>query len=1205
MKILHITDLHLNNTDFIASRLEALTNALSKYNFDVCLLTGDLKNWNNQLWKKPLEFVNTLVEKLNISNLIVVPGNHDLVSGNAFNFNRRTRDCTIYQSEKADYIEQAQKQYKTFEEQFIAGIKGIKVVHPGLDHKVISIGEINFVVINSVFAFCAEEKNNTRSCPFCFNCKALSALLNVGEISKTNSVAVSHVPFDDIDSCFNVYDYDDEHLCKKQLESKLFCCFAGHEHTKNNEFYKVVGAKHFLDSKFNCAIYDMDTDGGKITSIKTSVVFYDNRQHRSNNFTIGLDNKALQEIYEASKNNLKPQLFGLNIKENDEDIIKNSAIDKNILKINGFEYSRHCLDTVFSAVCEMNTLNGGRVVATNRFNNSSAVCDEIIKIMDNSEFNLEAHNKHNKLFIPVTIKGRLGAGKSTFLNVLYWEMLLRQRKSFEYIPIMINFADMSAKQLGELIGNIKSFSATYGKSVYVLIDGLDNCQIYNNENAENLWRQIESLKGIDCKFMLCINQHYKSFLEKNANHRDVFQFINNNKTSKYLLYLRPISYVDKVFHYQKCRNGLFCKKDSIQAKTDQFFKNYILSYFSLSQYSDKSKEEALYEFIKTNETLNIDFNLLHSFRINLIDRSKKNYDNICSLYFSSRDEESLQCAAVTYMTTNKCMLESEFSLLKSHNIINFAFAKNLIAQLKIYKNIYNSIIFQSKTNTTISQTSVLPRSYFNTELNGFLKICIEGINNKEEIQKNIVKAITTAINDKRQLHYIAIAQLIYILRYTDVDPHELENLVKAIKKSINIKNEKNPSNYAKDNYLIALRTLQITEIYHKKISVYEYLQDLIENKKKLEINRQFSLFYYGDRDSLNIASNEYYKTFSRLYYRINKHLVDDGYGENYLGYIEFDLFTICNIVQVNAQKIIYSTDDPRKTYLYNTIAMLYDLLKVYCKNAKVSKENLRTYYYFYSLKNDFGHLLIRYYDAERKAGKPISETLIKNHIESDDKIGFLRDLISIPFNNKAWIDMLIKMDGITSELRSGWKDRITLNNVRHESVAEHTFSSMLISWFISDAHSKLREKLLVLLFLHDLAEAYYGDVAIGDKEHYSITQDRVIATTLAFVYLCTYDGYPNWFNYADSIIGYVFPQNQQLISNDNSATAKIVKIIDRLQLGIKLIEYSDNITITHERFAEFYKEIKDLDVAIDSSLTALKNDIIAKLDNMKNQIESM
>lgn len=1200
MKILHISDLHLKNTDFIKDRLNALIAALSDYRFDVCLLTGDLKNWDNQLWDKPLEFVNTLIENLSIGNLIVVPGNHDLVSGNPFNFNKRTRECAIYQSNKADYIEQDSKQYSLFEEQFIARIKGIKVVHPGLNHNILDIGGINFVVINSVFAFCADENNNMRSCPFCFNCKALSALLNGGEISKTNSVAVSHVPFDDIDSCFNVYDYDDEHLCKTQLEGKLFCCFAGHEHTKNNEFYKVVGAKHFLDPKFNCAIYDMDTDDGKIVSIKTSVVFYDCLHHR-NNFTIGLDNNALQEIYEASKNSLKPQLFGRNIKENDEDIIKNSAIDKNVLKINGFEYDRHNLETVFSAVCELNTLKDGRVVATNKFfSDSSGVSDEIIKIMNNSEFNLEAHNKRNKLFIPITIKGRMGVGKSTFLNVLYWEMLLCQRRSFEYIPIMINFADISAKQLGEFIDKIKSFSAIYGKSVYVLIDGLDNCQIYNNENAENLWRQIELLKGIDCKIMLCINQHYKSFLEKNANHRDVFQFINNNKTSKYLLYLRPISYVDKVFHYQKCRNGLFRKKKySIQTKTDQFFKNYIHSYFSLSQCNDKSKEEALYEFIKTNETLYLDFNLLHSFRINLINRSKKNYDNICSLYFSSRDEESVQCAAVTYMTTNKCMLKSEFSLLKSHNIINFAFAKNLIAQLKSYKNIYNSIIFQSKTNTTTSQTSVLPRSYFNTELNGFLKICIEGINNKEEIQKNIVRAITTAIKDKRQLSYIAIAQLIYILRYTDVDPHELENLVKTIKKSINIKNEINPSNHAKDNYLIALRTLQITEIYHKKISVYNYLQELIENKKKLEINRQFSLFYYGDRDSLNIVSNEYFKTFSRLYYRIYKHFGNDGWGEKYLGHIEFDLFTICNIVQVNAQKIICTADDPRKNYLYNTIAMLYALLKDYCKTAKVSKENLRTYYYFYSLKNDFGHLLIRYYDAEKK-----SATHIEKHIEKGD-IEILRDLISIPFNNNAWIDILIKMDGITGELRSGWSDRIILNNMRHESVAEHTFSSMLISWFISDAHSKLREKLLVLLLLHDLAEAYYGDVAIGDNERYSDTQKRVEATTLALVYLCTYNGYPNWSTYADLIIGYICPERQQLISNDNSTAARIVKVIDRLQLGLKLMEYDDHITIPYERFMEFYNEIEDMDVTIDNSLIALKNDIIAKLDNMKNKIENM
>ncbi len=730
-----------------------------------------------------------------------------------------------------------------------------------------------------------------------------------------------------------------------------------------------------------------------------------------------------------------------------------------------------------------------------------------------------------------------------------------------------------------------------------MIDGLDNCQIYNQDMAEKLWGQIESLKGVDCKFIFCINQHYKSFLEKKADHRNTFKFINNNKTSKYLLYLRPISYVEKVFNYQKLQKGIFGKNISVQGKINEFFKKYIHSYFSLSHYENNEKELALYDFIKCNEILYVDFNLLHLFRINQINRSKKNYDKMNSLYFNSISSDDVQEAARIYLTTNECMEASKFRLLKSYNIINFAFSQYIINKLKVRKNIDSSII-----HPTLS--SIFPQKYFNTELNGFIKICMTGINNKKEIKENIINAITWAINNNKKLNYVAVAQLIYILRYAEMNPDELDRLMLAIRKNIGNINVKKVLSETRNNYLIALRTLKITEIYHKEDSVYGYLEDLIKSNEKLALNREFSLFYYGDRETLNMNSNEFYKTFSRLYYRIFKHINNDGCTENHSDYIEFDLFTICNIVQINVQKILSVKEDTRGMYLYSTIAMLYDLLRMYCQNKEVSDKNMSIYYYFYSLKNDFGHLLIEYYDTNKLISEQIKEKYTRIHIKSDKEVELLRKLVCIPFEqNNSWEKLLMKFDDITNLMRSGWKDRIKLGDTRCESVAEHSFSVMLISFFISDTHSRLREKLLILSFLHDLAEVYYGDVTPNNSQ-YSITQECVNASTLALAYLGTYNGYVCWLNYAELIIGYIFPQHQRIVSKDNCIAAQMLNIIDVLQRGLKLFKYGSDMSIEKDRFAEFYKEIKDLDVTMDASLIQLKNFLIAKIDDMKNNIDS-
>lgn len=1195
MKLLHISDLHLRDEYDISNRLTALINVLHNYHFEVCVITGDFRNFDCG-WGKPIEFVNTLLSETVIDNLIVVPGNHDLTDCKELSCNRRTGDCSILSGDIDNEI--VRQQYDKFECDFIKKIdnKNTRIIHPGLTHRVVPIEGINFVAINSVYAFNSEETSDVRINPFCFNCKKLNELLDELRIESKNSVAVTHIPFDDVDSCFGNYDYDDGHTTRKKLEEKFFCCFAGHEHTKKNDYYKVVGARCFMDNNYNCAIYDISLDNNQIHSIrKTNVSYYG--MNGQSSFTLGLDEKEILEILSISKEHLKPQIFGRNIKYSTDDVIVNSKADHNALIINHNQYEEDDLSTVFNAICELKQIDkGGKVVNTNNFDNKTNIFKELIDILRDRKFDLNTQQNRKELLIPITIKGEIGTGKSTFLNILFWEMLLRQKSNFEYVPILIDFVHTNKSQLQKIVNKIREIEKTYKKSIYILVDGLDNCQIYN-ENAPNLWGVIEELMGVDCKFILCINQHRKSFLE-GKKHRNDFQFIKDNKISNYILYLRPLSYVEKYFHFNKCEKGVFCNGKNKLKELDDFFDRFIRAYFSLSKCRDYSKIEQAYNIIKNNEAVLVDFNFLHSIRLTTLSTSTNDFDKLKTLFFRKTNTKAIEKAAEKYLMTNEFIPYDEFKLLKSTNIINFAFAMHIIAHLQDIEYISNSITFPQVG------TKRIPEKYFNTTLNGYIKVCLAALNDKNVIAKNIVNSINKAISDHKPLNYKTIAQLIYILRQTDIDSDELKQLTKAIRDSEKLnKNDRNKKK-KKDsaNYLIALRTIEVTEIYQGVLSLYKHLQALMSNSKRLKFNRQFSLFYYGDRYALGSDENteyEYYNTFCKLYYRIQRKA--NNFSDEDPGII-LDLFTICNIVQIMAQRILNKENfnSKRAFYLHSTIAMLYELLVLYLKqNEKdISYESEIVYYYFYSLKNDFGYLLYKFYQEYCKKVNKV-EDFVKKHI-GDDEFKLIQGLVCIPFSDdKTALDVLFRLDKETELLRGGWKDRVSLKTSRHESVAEHTFSVMLYSLFLSNEHNeKLRDDLHKLAFFHDLAEVYYGD-AIPSNSKYNNIQDKVRATLLSFCYLCTYESYMCWLNYAHIIINYVFTREGDLKNRDYRKVASIMNLIDKLQRSVKLAKYGyEYIYIEQGRLEEFYSECKSLDISVDNNLRLLKEYAINKLDGL-------
>ena len=84
------------------------------------------------------------------------------------------------------------------------------------------------------------------------------------------------------------------------------------------------------------------------------------------------------------------------------------------------------------------------------------------------------------------------------------------------------------------------------------------------------------------------------------------------------------------------------------------------------------------------------------------------------------------------------------------------------------------------------------------------------------------------------------------------------------------------------------------------------------------------------------------------------------------------------------------------------------------------------------------------------------------------------------------LDFFQKVLALKNIPRQGWKDKLQIDNV--ESVAEHTYSTAIMSMIYSDLHEFDTEKIIKMALLHDLAESITGDLT-PDKIPKKISND--------------------------------------------------------------------------------------------------------------------
>ena len=139
--------------------------------------------------------------------------------------------------------------------------------------------------------------------------------------------------------------------------------------------------------------------------------------------------------------------------------------------------------------------------------------------------------------------------------------------------------------------------------------------------------------------------------------------------------------------------------------------------------------------------------------------------------------------------------------------------------------------------------------------------------------------------------------------------------------------------------------------------------------------------------------------------------------------------------------------------------------------------------------------------------------------------------------------------------RQGWKEKLGVNNP--ESVADHSYSTAMMSMVLSDLEGLDTEKIIKMALLHDLAESVIGDVTpdeIKGERKISIENKAMIQilenlpSNVAEQYIILWDDF----------------------QKNSSKEANLLHEIDKLEMAFQAKFYLDE-GISKEKLRSFFK----------------------------------
>ncbi|MBQ3604297.1 MAG: metallophosphoesterase [Clostridia bacterium] len=669
--VLHLSDLHLKNDDYPKEKLESLIQIIKNKKIDILVITGDLKNWD-ATFENSIKFINTLVDNIGIENVVIVPGNHDVkcIESASLCYNKTNGECNLLDNK----INSVELQKQT--EDFFDACKKINNCRTSQEIQTIRLYNFNFIIANSVVGY-DNKKNN----PFCCNCEKLYNHIqeNITKYFEADAINVFVTHTNDESLCeSSLHDYKGSSIISelnKICHIKLF----GHLHVrekrnKDSLLEFCVGNDSFYSETLNYNLYNFTENSVNIEKLqyedKEWIISNEKEEFKLKNGKVLVPNlkrasfEVVEQIFNTSKSFLKNKVFDLSV---DNLSMKGLTLNDNTLCVDNKKiYNINVATDFFESISKLKqvTSNG-----TEKINIEEDVFSQLKRYLDEAK-NIE--HTDVKISVPITIKGKIGTGKTTFLNLFYYYLLQSIKSNFDYIPLYIDVYEASKEQnFKKLLENIKYWSS-FNKKFYVILDGLDEkCVICNDYSKIRSLLTFMKSKAV----LFCINEHSNTRREKVPN------FISNNKNSEYILYFNGKS---KIPNYLQ---------EFYYLENNADYNNVIDLYFDMLNIpQNEDTKENVKKFISECNLPYIDYFILHYITKEALNCSGLQYtlveflDKVISDYlmnkkeFGSNDGESALELSYNYVYSTDILdsyLDFRAENLKSQFLIDYYIAKYL------------------------------------------------------------------------------------------------------------------------------------------------------------------------------------------------------------------------------------------------------------------------------------------------------------------------------------------------------------------------------------------------------------------------------------------------------------------------------------------------------------------------------------------------
>lgn len=1115
---LHISDCHLTNLDKWES--QGVLNALirdverflkkNKMLLDFVFITGDLTYSGK---KEEFEFFGRFLEKLssvskvNKERVYIVQGNHDYeinlqsdnIKGLQVDAEKSLMDkkiARIFQKESEsgflDDIFKPSESFNLFIERSTAIHRKKNALYYTAnitaknDLPNVSIIGFNTAFLGSHYGLLTRFQVN----------EALNEIEQ--EISNGNIIiGLSHHPLD------HLYEKDKDAL-GKLVRNKLDFLLSGHVHQTEilgGTYSKCteIRVRTSYDKKeshhqYGYCFVELDFDEMKgnaifrVFSDAKGEFVQDSELASGDGMAVGI--KELQiPNREIEMPTLEQEVFSHIEKQEKSLLEKKSPILPKIISLKDIYYSKNDALALFQNIYNI------------KVSEIAFVSQDIL-----SDLKTQIEKRNN---IPIVLTGPAGSGKTTLARLVYLRILNECKRNCNIFPI---YLDLRLSEETDTIETLEKIVGPWNSLIEQMVFFIDSFDefVTNNLHSGKIDKVVSNLKKLSSNKIALFSIRDKFF---EINHESISSLFDSNKH----IQLRP-----------------WCV-DTQRDIISSFIRNYLA--FINPTVSKRDLDSTVDRAIETMDKSGFDFVPLYTIMFAcVIHRSNgiRTMESRYSLYYQFVNEMLLQQgkdeqerADEIFKTSREAwkiyldkvidikgtvkrergeVFEGGLDIFfdKSHGK-GESFLHDSFFQFFVATYVVDSFFNRATDNQLSEALSIIHTSDINFLSKGYIDMILnqkENLNSSKnyleicEVTKNLESAFLSAQDKDYQIKN----EIVYFLgRMSNKFACDvLQKLYMKYEEKLNtIFEEYKTDPLIIRQWLMIFRTLSISLLKQgSKKAEEDYLNRLFNSRIEDDVNRGIHLEYYQDIEyekRLDFPHTDpegsgvrWDKTFARL----KKHILDicheaaNPYSHNKESVLcNLYLFTIHSFVRdrfqrnndrlgqenIEALAFLMVIEDIISDHMESCRLVINKYLfeKIYAMIDKTIEEFIQDTGSYLKLNDE---LMTQINDIKKCI--PINTEFERNHSR----------LIS--YNKRKgstegrYFATLYSLYDLKHVERVGWKKK-GLKSV--ESVADHTFSALILGFFYKETKDLNREKLFELILIHDLCETITGDLIPNDK----------------------------------------------------------------------------------------------------------------------------